>query len=74
MKITQTMPEPGQFVAVWEYNGLTWSSTHKFVDEALLRRNDDLDLPDERKWISASGDREFYENNGATFIVMGEKK
>ena len=35
MKIVDKMPKEGQFVAVWKYNGVTWSDTYRWVDGEL---------------------------------------
>ena len=36
MKFTKTMPKTGQFIAVWEYNGVLWSETIKYKNLGSL--------------------------------------
>ncbi len=36
MREVSKMPTEGQFVIIWEYNGLPWSDTVKWEDGGLL--------------------------------------
>jgi len=36
-------PSTGQFIMMWEYNGLPWSLTYKFIDNVLHRYERHLD-------------------------------
>lgn len=48
MKMQNTMPTEGQFVAVWEYNKEVWSSTYKWYGDHLMAfddKSDDFNSP-----------------------------
>lgn len=68
MKILYDMPTEGQFVAVWEHNGKTWSDTHKIEDGDLFRISDKSEV--EFKWEAREEDRDFYNDADVVFIVM----
>jgi hypothetical protein len=37
MKRANEMPTEGQFLVVWEFNGLPWSSVYRYHDGAMER-------------------------------------
>lgn len=37
MKEVQEMPTKGQFVAMWEYDGVLWAHTYKWEGKTLFR-------------------------------------
>lgn len=44
MKEQTEMPTNGQFVAVWVYDGKTWSTTYKWENGDLLRYDETEDI------------------------------
>lgn len=61
---TDKMPDKGQFVAVWEFNGLPWSRT-------LRARNAELHYYDPRMdvWYRYGRREEWPLNPGEYFLV-----
>lgn len=55
MNIVDEMPEEGQFVAVWEYNGEIWSDTFSIIDGELMKFSDDRD--------------DFYRDSGVGYAI-----
>lgn len=43
MKQVKEIPQDGQFVAIWKYDGKLWSSTHKREDGVLLAYSGEVD-------------------------------
>lgn len=39
MRRTKKMPKQGQFVAIWEYNGVLWSGVYKYIEDVIYRYN-----------------------------------
>lgn len=36
MKSVNKAPDTGQFVAIWQHNGVLWSGTYRWGDDGLL--------------------------------------
>jgi hypothetical protein len=70
MKTTKTMPESGQFVAIWEYNCCAWCTTHKFED-GMLMKYIEHETAGNDAWCESPDHSSFYEEVGAEFIVFG---
>lgn len=62
MRLQDTMPTEGQFVALWMNNGLLWSDTHRYQNGVLQQ------LESNGKWVLAAPHR-FYEAKSAKFAV-----
>lgn len=53
MKLVTTQPTSGQFVAVWEYNGVLWSDTYMWEDGKLYQYAPDCE-GSEDEWLEVS--------------------
>lgn len=73
MKKLDKIPNEGQFVAFWEFDGFLWSSTYRYEGGELLRYNEGSD--EERgEWNECKNDIDFLKSVSAEYIVTGEKK
>ena len=67
MRELSEMPEEGQFVAVWEYNGKIWSDTYYWEDDKLLcfsNESEEFEIQDHEL------DCEAFVSNPAKFYVI----
>lgn len=74
MKMLDTMPTSGSFIAVWEYDGQIWSDTYQWQEGVLNRYYDSTEWVDEN-WSPEYGDEVIPScATNFKFIVLGEKK
>lgn len=56
-KYSKEMPESGQFIRIWTYNGKIWSDTMKIEDGRLF-----YDAGEEMYWVTESYSTDTLEN------------
>jgi hypothetical protein len=61
--VLESMPTEGQFVAVWEYEGETWSGTYK-IDNGIISQY----LQDHDNWYEVGNIKQYFKTHSAKFI------
>lgn len=56
--ILTEMPKSGQFVAIWDYNGLPWASVYRWKGNTLLCYDEDSDGWEGFEWDDHTVTRE----------------
>lgn len=66
MVLKPAMPDKGQFVAVWEFDGKMWADTLRWHEGVLQEYKPSTKFEDE-SWDEVL-DHDFYKNNSALFL------